>query len=194
MVKYVKASDFTHLFVDQSVLSMMVQEIDGETIFDFEDVHIMDRDLSILAEIVLETGVKVIGLDEESQQLLESYVRKLEEPEYEDLEEFKEMFLVKFPQGTLCIWDKSLKEDLLPNESKLSLVMVEGIKGNYVYFRLYKSHLMEPRYVHMYGGLNSEKLYTIESFHISDFANKSIMFRYPKDEREEIIIDILKSM
>jgi hypothetical protein len=194
MATFIQAKDFTPQFVDHSVLMMMKEKIDGQTIFDFEDRDVLDRDILTLAEIIVNDGVQIAGIDEESNMLLESYIRKLNEPDYEDLDEFKHMFISKFPEGTLCIWDKSLDENLLSNEKKLSLVQVIGIEGNYVKFKYFKSHLIEPKFIHMHGGIDSEELFTIQSIHISDFANKSIMFRYTKDEREEIILDILKSI
>lgn len=194
MASYVRAKDFTPQFVDHSVLMMMTEEIDGDTIFDFEDRDLLDKDLLTLAELIVNDNVQVVGLDDESNFLLESYIRKLNEPDYEDLDEFKHMFISKFPENTLCIWDKSLDENILPNENMLSLVKVIGIEGNYVKFNVFKSHLIEPKFIHMYGGIDAEELYTTQRIHVSDFANKSIMFRYTKDEREELILDILKSI
>lgn len=194
MTNYIKASDFTPQFIDNSILDMMKGHIEGVTVFDFLDRYLMDRDLLTLAEIVVETGVGVEGLDEDSMDLLDSYIRKLNEPDYEDLDEFKEMFNIKFPKDTICIWDKSLCENILPNENILTLVQIIGIEGVYVKFRQYKSHLIEPKYVHKYGGMDAEELYTVSNVHISDISNKTVMFRNPVDEREELIIDILKSI
>lgn len=191
MTKIVQAKDYTHLFVDQKVINMMSEECVKGDVLDFSGINVMDSDLGTLAEIILDKGLEIRGLDNDSILILDSHVRKLSVPIYENLKEFKEMFKAKFPKGTLCIWDKMLDKHLNANENRLSLVMVEDVYENFVRFRLYKSHLVEPKYVSQYGGINARELYTIESVHITDFANKSIMFRYPKDENEEIIIDLL---
>lgn len=194
MKTYINASEFTPQFIDNSVLMMMKELIEGDTVFDFNDRYLMDRDIVTLAEIVVENDIEVIGIDEESVYLLDSHIRKLNEPDYEDLEEFKVMFMSKFPKGTLCILDKSLNEDILPNENVLSLVQIIDIEGFHLKFRQYKSHLIEPKYVHEHGGLDAKELYTINNIHISDVANKSVMFRNPADAREIAIIDIFKSI
>lgn len=192
--KLIKASDYTPLFVDNSVLELMRKDSeDGDTL-DFSDVNVMDRAINILAEILLESDLDVIGLDEESSELLETHLRKLSDPEFEDLKEYKHMFEKKFPKGTLCIWDKSLVQNLPGTETKMSLVMIEGVYDNFVRIRLYKSYLMEPRYVSEHGGMNNRQLYTLESFHITDFISKNILFRYPRNDTEEIIIDLLTNI
>lgn len=194
MVKIVKAREYTHLFVDQSVINLMSESVSEGDVLDFNDVNVMDSDLGLLAETVINKGVEIRGLDEDSLVILDSHVRKLSAPIYESLDDFKEMFKVKFPKGTLCIWDKTLDKNLSPNENRLSLVMIEDVYDNFVRFRLYKSHMIEPRYVAEKGGLDNRDLYTVESTHITDFATKSVTFRYPKDEREEIILDILQNL
>lgn len=192
MSKVLKASDYTHLFVDHNVLSLMEKDIAGIDELDFEDVNVMDRDMKTLANLKMDYGVEVKGLDSESVHLMESYIRKISEPDFETTEEFKDMFKAKFPEGHLCVWDKTLQENVLPNENMLSLVEVVGVEGNYVHFKLYKSHLMEPKHISLHGGMGSESLYKMESIHITEFTNKRIMFRNVKDEREELIVDLLK--
>ena len=191
-MKYVYAKDVTAMFVDTSVIELMASQIDGPTTFDFNGVSVMDRSLEALSEVIVDKGVKVVGLEDDSQDRLDSMLIKLNEPDFSDVGDFAEMFFAKFPVGTLCIWDKTLqmkkKSDL---ESFYSLVYIEGFEKNNVVFRMYHSHLVEPAYFHQYGGLHAKELYSIHRIHVSDFVSKEVQFRYAKDEREEIILDIL---
>lgn len=191
-MKYIYAKDVTAMFVDTSVVEIMADQIDGPTTFDFNGVSVMDRSLEYLSEVIVEHGVKVIGLEDDSQDRLDSLLLKLNEPDFNDVGDYKEMFFAKFPVGTLCIWDKTLqmkkKSDI---ESFYSLVYIEGFEKNSVVFRVYHSHLVEPVYFHQYGGIHAKELYSIQRIHISDFVSKEVQFRYAKDEREEVILDLL---
>ena len=191
-MKFIYAKDLTPLFVDHSVINLMKTMIDGPTTFDFTGVNVMDRALEALARIVIDTEVNVHGLQDDSRQLFDAFVLKLNEPEYASIEEFETMFLAKFPVGTLCIWDKSLSKKLDPSEIVYSLVYIEGIEKNHVVFRNYYSHLIEPAYFAQYGGLDAKELYALDRIHVSDFATKEVLFRYPKSQKEEIILDLLK--
>lgn len=191
-MKYVYAKDVTAVFVDTSVIEIMSGQVDGPTTFDFTGVSVMDRSLEALSEVIVSKGIKVIGLEDDSQDRLDSMLLKLNEPDFSDVGDFAEMFFAKFPVGTLCIWDKTLqmkkKSDL---ESFYSLVYIEGFDKNNVVFRVYHSHLVEPVYFNQYGGIHAKELYSVQRIHISDFVSKEVQFRYAKDEREEIILDIL---
>lgn len=190
----IKAKNYTPLFVDNSVLGLMKKDAKEGDTFDFTGVNVMDRALNILAEILIDMDIKITGLDEESKELLETYLRKISDPEFDDIDEYIKMFKAKFPIGSLCIWDKTLVENLPGAESKMSIIAIEGIYQNFVRIRLYKSYLMEPRYVSEHGGLDNRELYTLESFHISDFISKHILFRYPRNEIEEITFDLLQNI
>lgn len=191
-MKYIYAKDVTAMFVDTSVIEIMSEQIDGPTTFDFTGVSVMDRSLESLSEVIVDRGVTVLGLEADSQDRLDSLLLKLNEPDFSDVGDYAEMFFAKFPVGTLCIWDKTLqmkkKSDL---ESFYSLVYIEGLDKNNVVFRVYHSHLVEPVYFHQYGGIHAKELYSVQRIHISDFVSKEVQFRYAKDEREEVILDLL---
>lgn len=194
MSKIIRVLDYTHRYIDESILEKMKDVIGKGDTLDFNNVFIMDSDIPSVGDIIIENELVIEGLDEESLLLLESYIRKKMAPEFSNLKEFTMMFKEKFSKGTLCIWDRILDNNLKASESRMSLVMIEEIYDNFVRFRLYKSYLIEPKYVYEHGGLDNKDLYTLETVHLSDFANKTVIFRYPKDDNEEIILNLLMSI
>ena len=190
--KLLYARDYTPQFVDSSVLrKMWLDCTEYNTLFDFEDTFVLERDLDTLAEIILDKQVRVFGLDDESLEILNIHINKLSGPTFTSLDDFIAMFRAKFPLDTFCIWDKSLDDSLSNSDCKISLVQLLDISKNRVQFRLYKSHMLEPKIISMYGGIDDSRLYTVETIHITDFLNKDVLFRYPTGDREEIIMDLL---
>lgn len=193
------ATNYTHTFVDHNVLREMSDDIpeDKPTILIFDGVTVLSRDLETLAYIIVEANeqVAVMGLPERSESLLASHISRIIVPEFTDIQGFAEMFLAKFPVGTLCVWDLSLKaKKELNNRNLVSLVMIEGIKNNYLHFRLYRSHMVEPYYVNKYGGLDAPELYTRDTIHLTELMEKEETIRYAKEGMEEEIIEFLKSL
>lgn len=192
MTKLLYARDYTPQFVDSSVLrKMWLDCTEYNTLFDFEGTFVLERDLDTLAEIILDKNVRVFGLDEESLEILNIHINKLSGPTFTCLEDFIEMFKAKFPVDIFCIWDKSLDTSLSNSDCKISLVKMLNVSKNRVQFRVYKSHMLEPKIISAFGGIEDPRLYTVETIHITDFLNKDVLFRYPTSDREEIILDIL---
>lgn len=195
---------YKNYYADYRVINLVREEglrLVGESdsyiniVIDFSDVHVWDRLIIYLAKLVVEDGFEIVGLSEADGILLESNVRKIREPRITNVEEFKKMFIARFPKGHICIWDRTLSKNILSNQNKLALVMVEGIERNFVKFRLYKSHMLEPRFVGTRDdGINSKDLYNITSGHITEFMSKEYIFRNASNAREEVIIDILKNV
>lgn len=193
----IAATDYTHSLVDHNVLRAMSDDIpeDTPTVLNFDHVNVLVIDLETLAYIVIEKRVGVMGLSERSESLLNSHISRILIPEYTDITGYAEMFLAKFPPGTLCVWDLSLKvKKELNNRNLMSLVMIEGIQNNFLQLRVYRSHMVEPHYIHKYGGLDAPELYTRDTIHLTELMEKEETIRYPKEGMEEAIIDLLKQL
>lgn len=190
----ISASNYTPSFVDHNVLRAMSEDIpEGRiTIFDFDHVNVMVQDLETLAYIIIEKNVGTIGLPDKSMSLLESHISRIMIPEYTDIAGYADMFLAKFPIGTYCVWDLSLKgKKEINNRNLKSLVRIEGVHNNYLQLRVYRSHMVEPYYIHKYGGLDAPELYTRETIHLTELMEKEETIRYAKEGTEEAIIDLL---
>ena len=190
---YIKVLDFTNEFVDQSVIQRIEEEVGMGYVIDFEGTKLLEWGVDSLAELVTKYKLDVRNLEGNSSILLDVHKEHLHQPDVSSIPEFIEMFNAKFPEKSICILDRTLDKSLEPNQNNLHVVVIEGIRHNRVYYRLYRSHLMEPIYIHQHGGFDSPELYSIENIHVTELLGQDILFRYPKDDRESLILDMLVS-
>lgn len=182
---YTSASSF------ESIEEELMKLPKEERLVDVGSTNIMRGAHKDIADFILRTGTILVNATSKDLDLIESHRIKLMEPEIESYDDFKEMFMKRFSEGTVCILDNSLSKSRRFGDKGLYILMIEGFNGDYVYVRKYFPSKVTPEIFAEHGGYNSNQLYLVESYSIHDIFAKDVFIRYPVNENESSYLSLL---
>lgn len=191
-----KVLDFTEMVVSPGVMQKIREELEKQEnkVVDFAGAVILEYVHEIIAESIIKDGLVPINIaDSCDRDKIDYYRRKMLQPQVDGLGEFIRVFKKRFKVGDVCVMDKTLYKGLKTNESRRSIVMIEGYndKKKSVKIRVYYSGMAQPKYFRENGGYNSEKLFYRAEVNMLDLYNDEILIEYPRDDLECRVIDIL---
>lgn len=189
----IRALDFTSNVISDKVLEKILEEaeITGDRVVDYTGTVFHSNTYEIIAEHFLYFDINFVNIEKRLDYDMINYnILKLQQPRVGSMAEFKEVFAKRFPEGEICILDKTSEKMLKKNMHNRKVIVVEKIMDRGVRVRVYHSSKMQPYYFREYGPDNKE-LFSITEISFIDLYNQEVIIDYPRDEREREILDIL---
>lgn len=192
-----KVIDYTAQNVNRRIVECLRDEIVAKDIdiVDFKGTQILEMVHEDIAKLMVDLGVTLINVPElDDRNTIEYHKKQLIKPEVESIDDYIELFKKRFPEGSICILDRTIVKDMVGNENRLSIIMIKDIFGDRVRIRKYHHSKVQPKYFREAGGKDSSELYIITEINFIDLYNEEISIDYPRTERERFILDTLFSI
>lgn len=188
-----RALDFTSNVVSMKVLEKILKEVEitGDKDVDYKGTVFHDNVYETLAKHYLYYDIRPFNIERSiDEDLIEFNILKLQQPKAKSIAEFKHIFKKRFPEGTVCVLDKTSLKMVKERQKNRKVILIEEILENYVRVREYYSSKMQPRYFRKKGPDNPE-LFIRSEVSFVDLYKQEIVIEYPKNGREVEVIDIL---